>query len=146
MSWKLYHCVTEPQFISQASLYGSSSIQTLDLKFMSWVLYHCATEAQFISQASLYGKGSIPTLDLRIMSKVLYHCATEAQFISQASLCGKGSIPTLDLGYWVKWCTNKLLGISILQGSPYARGNIQTLDLRIMSRVFYHCAAKTQSI
>jgi hypothetical protein len=69
MSWVLYHCVTEAQFISHASLYGKGSIPTLD----------CATKAQSILQDSNYARGSVWTLDLRIMSPVLYHCAAKAQ-------------------------------------------------------------------
>ncbi len=87
----------------------------------------------------------IQTLDHKRMSQVFHHCGTRTQQLLP-DLFSFISLPLPGPGLWVKfitivppWHINYYLTFSIFSLPP-VRTRIWTLNLRIMSQEFYHCA------
>jgi hypothetical protein len=106
---------------------------------MSQVFYHCAIVEHkqllktFICHfLSPRASGRIQTLDLRMMSQVFYHHANGGPYNEKASV--------LPPCYWGGAQAVVKKTFICYFPSPLSSGRIQTLDLRTMRQVFYHCA------
>jgi hypothetical protein len=169
----------------------TSSIQTLNLRIMCHILYNCAN-ATFINShvlaafkpsnlglcVTFYSTVSVPlfslptyqqhsnpqsedyvshfvalcqcrfslslctsriqTLNLRVMCHILYHCAI-ATLLSFLSPRVPAGFKPSNLGLCVTYSTTVQCHISL----SLHTSSIQTLNLRIMCHIFYHCAYAT---
>ncbi len=111
----LWHSQIRVYYLSLSLPSTNGKIWTLDHKIKSWVFYHCATRAQQ-SNNLLF---TIFSLQLILLLRV--ECSTTVP-------PGRSQVRPYFLQFFLSWSI----------------GWIQTLDLRIKSQVFYHCATRAQ--
>ncbi len=143
----------------------SDWIWTLDHKIVIWVFLHCPTRAHKMFLAffhhfmSTRTSGDIWTLDHKNVIWVFYHCPTGAQQNVPFNL----TYHFLSYCLWpdsIPWSYDSKLSVLQLYywGTPnfsskafchflylIASGGIWTLNLRILSKVFYHCTTGSHS-